>query len=229
MKTTLDIIYFTPADESVKLHWAITGLLSKQYGARHAYGVLLDGGSVDAYFTDKSLQFRPGTFSKVIWVDTRPAIIKANYNRPLIFFADTIGPDTLRLILDKQLTDKSLAALYYSVLLKLKETSTFSMFNSEVWNEYKKMYPDLEPDFPCNCKDCQEEREEKEIDALIRPIVNLLKKRIRENTQEAKEDRESHSSIDEAVRCSCPQLPFENVLIYTKCTCYERRNPKFEI
>jgi hypothetical protein len=174
MKTTLDIIYFTPADESVKLHWAVTGMLARAYGARHAYGVLLDGGSVDAYFTDKSLQFRPGSFSKVIWVDTRPAIIKANYNRPLIFFADTIGPDTLRLILNKQLTDKSLASLYYSILLKLKETSAYSMFSTEVWNEYKKMYPDLEPDFPCDCKDCQEEINEKEIDALIQPLISHL-------------------------------------------------------
>jgi len=206
MKTTIDIIYFNPATESVKLHWAVTGMLARAYGARHAYSVLLDDGAIDVYFTIETFGPGYGGSRKVIWADTRPAIIKANNNRPLIFFSDIIGADTLRLIMDKQLTDKSLAALYYSVLLRLKETTTFSMFNSDVWNEYKKMYPDLEPDFPCDCKDCQEERKEKEIDALILPIVNLLRKTIRENTQEEKKGEGKDCGCSQDEFCSC-ELP----------------------
>ena len=201
MNASCEFVQFTPADESVKLHWAITGLLARLHGARHAWGILLDGGTIDVYYTDESFQPRYGTASKVIWVDTRPAIIKANNNRPLIFFSDIIKADTIRLILNKQLTDRSLASLYYSVLLRLKETSDFNKFQTKVWNEYKKMYPDLEPDFPCDCKDCQEEREEKEIDALILPIVNLLKKRLREEKKEKKEPQDCECTRDEY--CSC--------------------------
>jgi len=201
MKTTLDIIYFNPATESVKLHWAVTGMLARAYGARHAYSVLLDEGAIDVYFTDTSFQARVGSFSKVIWVDTRPAIMKANDNLPFILVSNTIGADTIRLILNKQLTDKSLASLYYSVLLTLNETSLYKSINREVWNEYKKMYPDLEPDFPCDCKDCQEQKEEKEIAALILPIVNLLKKTIREQKKGKKEPESCECSRDEY--CSC--------------------------
>jgi len=207
MKTTLDIIYFNPATESVKLHWAVTGMLARAYGARHAYSVSLDEGAIDVYFTDTSFQARVGSFgsfgsfSKVIWVDTRPAIMKANDNLPFILVSNTIGADTLRLILNKQLTDKSLAALYYSVLLTLNETSLYKNINEKVWNEYKKMYLGLEDEGFCECKDCQEERNEKEIDALILPIVNLLKKRIREEKKEKKEPESCECSRDEY--CSC--------------------------
>jgi hypothetical protein len=201
MKTTLDIIYFNPATESVKLHWAVTGMLARAYGARHAYSVLLDDGAIDVYFTDTSFQARVGSFSKVIWVDTRPAIMKANDNLPFILVSNTIGADTIRLILNKQLTDKSLASLYYSVLLTLNETSLYKSINTGVWNEYKKMYLGLESEGFCECKDCQEEREEKEIAALILPIVNLLKKTIREQKEGKKEPESCECSRDEY--CSC--------------------------
>lgn len=201
MKTTLDIIYFNPATESVKLHWAVTGMLARAYGARHAYSVLLDEGAIDLYFTDESFEPRYGHASKVIWVDTRPAIMKANDNLPFILVSNTIGAYTVRLIRDKQLTDKSIAALYYSVLLTLNETSLYKSINEKVWNEYKKMYLGLEDEGFCECKDCQEERNEKEIDALILPIVNLLKKRIREEKKEKKEPESCECSRDEY--CSC--------------------------
>lgn len=161
MKTTLDIIYFNPATESVKLHWAVTGMLARAYGARHAYSVPLDDGAIDLYFTDESFEPRYGNASKVIWVDTRPAIMKANDNLPLILVSNTIGAYTVRLIRDKQLTDKSLAALYYSVLLTLNETSLYKSINTEVWNEYKKMYLGLEDEGFCECKDCQEQKKKK--------------------------------------------------------------------
>jgi hypothetical protein len=201
MKTTLDVIYFNPATESIKLHWAVTGMLARAYGARHAYSVLLDDGAIDLYFTDESFEPRYGNASKVIWVDTRPAIMKANDNLPLILVSNTIGAYTVRLIRDKQLNDKSIAALYYSVLLTLNETSLYKSINTEVWNEYKKMYLGLEGEGFCECKDCQEEKEEKEIAALILPIVNLLKKTIREQKEGKKEPESCECSRDEY--CSC--------------------------
>jgi len=220
MKTTLDIIYFNPTTESVKLHWAVTGMLARAYGARHAYSVLLDDGAIDVYFTDTSFQARVGSFSKVIWVDTRPAIMKANDNLPFILVSNTIGADTIRLILNKQLTDKSLASLYYSVLLTLNETSLYKSINPEVWNEYKKMYLGLEDEGFCECKDCQQQKEEKEIDALILPIVNLLRKRIRENTQEEKKEEEKGCGCSQ---CTC-ELPKgrENEDIFTQFSFFNR-------
>jgi hypothetical protein len=63
------------------------------------------------------------------------------------------------------------------------------------------MYLGLEGEGFCECKDCQEEKEEKEIAALILPIVNLLKKTIREQKAGKKEPESCECSRDEY--CSC--------------------------
>lgn len=188
MSIRFDSIHFTPADKAVELHWAVTGLLARAHGARHGYGVVLDGGSIDVYFTNNSFEPRYGTARKVIWADTRPAIVKANNNRPLIFFSDILQESTIRNIINAQLTDKSIASLYYSLLTKLKATGHYTMIHSDVWHEYTKMYPDLEPDFPCDCKDCQEERKEKEIDALILPIKQHLQQVLEQVLEQLKKE-----------------------------------------
>ena len=199
MNDSCTFVRFTPADESVKLHWAITGLLSRTYDAKWAYSAWLDDGSIDVYFANKQKSFYlvPSDY-KAIWVDTRPAIMKANNNQPLIFWSSAVSPGFIQRNMENPDKDRNLAALYLSVLTLLKQDSYFKAVNAKVWQEYVKMYPGLKADYDCECSDCQKEKEEKEIDALILPIVNHLKKRIRE---EKKEPQDCECTRDEY--CSC--------------------------
>ena len=202
MNASCEFVHFTPADEFVKLHWAVTGLLARTYEAKWAYSAWLDEGSIDVYFANKQKSFYlvPSDY-KAIWVDTRPAIMKANNNQPLIFWSSLVSPGFIQKHMEDPDYDRNLATLYRTVLMTLKQDSYFKAIKANVWKEYEKMYPDLEPDFPCDCKDCQEEKEEKEIAALILPIVNLLKKRLREEKREKKEPEDCECTRDEY--CSC--------------------------
>lgn len=197
MSIRFDSIHFTPADKAVELHWAVTGLLARAHGARHGYGVVLDGGSIDVYFTDDSFEPRYGTAQKVIWADTRPAIIKANNSRPLIFFSDILQESTIRNIINTQLTDKSIASLYYSLLTKLKATGHYTMIHSDVWHEYRKMYPDLDDEAFCECESCQADRKQKEIDALILPIKQHLQQVLEQLKKERQAREEQY--LDEYI------------------------------
>ena len=201
MNASCEFVQFTPADESVKLHWAITGMLSRMYDAKYAYGVSFGDSSIDVYFATRYESFyRPGD-TKAIWVDTRPSVMRANNNRPLIFWSSAVSVDLIRGLIEDPGGNKNLAAIYLSVLTLLKQDSYFKAVNAKVWQEYVKMYPGLKADYDCECSDCQKEREEKEIDALILPIVNLLKKRIREEKREKKEPQDCECTRDEY--CSC--------------------------
>jgi hypothetical protein len=118
--------------------------------------------------------------------------------------------------------DKNLATLYLSVLMTLKQDHYFLSMNPRVWLTYTSMYPGLAPEGFCECKDCQEEREEKEIDALILPIVNLLKKRIREDIKK-KEEGEKDCECSQDEFCSCEVVTPENKKdVSYQCNCYNR-------
>jgi hypothetical protein len=119
--------------------------------------------------------------------------------------------------------DKNLATLYLSVLMTLKQDHYFLSMNPRVWLTYTSMYPGLAPEDSCDCEDCQEERKEKEIDALILPIVNLLRKRIRENTQEEKkqEGESCGCARDEFCGCELP-TPRDKEDIFTQFSFFNR-------
>lgn len=221
MNASCEFVNFTPADEFVKLHWAITGMLARTYEAKWAYSAWLDEGSIDVYFANKQKSFYlvPSDY-KAIWVDTRPAIMKANNNQPLIFWSDFISPGFIENYMQDPDKDRNLAALYLSVFMLLNQDSYFKAIKAKVWQEYVKMYPGLKADYDCECSDCQKEREEKEIDALILPILNHLKKRIREDKKK-KEEKDCECSQDEF--CSCEVVtPTEKENTSYQCNCYNR-------
>lgn len=221
MNADCTFVHFTPADENVKLHWAITGMLARTYEAKWAYSAWLDEGSIDVYFANKQKSFYlvPSDY-KAIWVDTRPAIMKANGNKPLIFWSSAVSPGFIQRHMEDPDGDRNLATLYLTVLILLKEDSYFKAVNARVWQEYVKMYPGLKADYDCECSDCQKEREEKEIDALILPIVNHLKKRIREDKKKKEEKGdESPDSFLYNFRCRKCGKELRSVAV---CNCYNR-------
>jgi hypothetical protein len=221
MNADCTFVHFTPADENVKLHWAITGMLARTYEAKWAYSVWLDEGSIDVYFANKQKSFYlvPSDY-KAIWVDTRPAIMKANGNKPLIFWSSAVSPGFIQRHMEDPDKDRNLATLYLTVLILLKQDSYFKAVNARVWQEYVKMYPGLKADYDCECSDCQKEREEKEIDALILPIVNHLKKRIREEIKKEERDGDCECSQDEFCSCELPPCGNKECVPY-QCNCFK--------
>ena len=220
MNASCEFVHFTPADENVTLHWAITGMLARTYEAKWAYSAWFGAGSINVYFTQARTTYYYLGNIKAIWVDTRPAIMEANGNKPLIFWSSVVAPGLIENYMQDPDKDRNLATLYLSVLMLLKQDSYFKAIKAKVWQEYVKMYPGLKADYDCECSDCQKEREEKEIDALILPILNHLKKRIREDKKK-EEEKDCECSQDEF--CSCEVVTPENKKdVSYQCNCYNR-------